>query len=76
MISIALQGHVSRHLLGLCVACACGLAASGQPNISHSFGPDQCGPVDPAYIRTANETCGVPLFLQRNEAIKAMQLMR
>jgi von Willebrand factor A domain-containing protein 7 len=76
MISIALRGHVSTHLLGLCVTCACGFAASGQPNISHSFGPDQCGPVDPAYIRTANETGGVPLFLQRNEAIKAMQLMR
>ena len=47
-----------------------------QVNRSHSFGPDQCGPADPAYIRTANETGGVPLFLQRSEAGKAMQLMR
>ena len=46
-----------------------------QLNRSHSFGPDQCGPADPAYIKTANETGGVPLFLQRNEAGKAMQLM-
>ena len=46
-----------------------------QVNRSHPFGPDQCGPADPAYIRTANETGGVPLFLQRSEAGKAMQLM-
>jgi von Willebrand factor A domain-containing protein 7 len=45
-------------------------------NRSHSFGPDQCGPADPAYIQTANETGGVPLFLQRSEAGKAVQLMR
>lgn len=44
-------------------------------NRSHSFGPDQCGPGDPSYIKTANETGGVPLFLQRSEAGKAMQLM-
>ena len=48
----------------------------GGVNPSHSFGPDQCGPADPAYIQTANETGGVPLFLQRSEAVKAMQLMR
>src|SRR5512140_484095 len=46
-----------------------------QLNRSHSFGPDQCGTADPTYINTANETGGVPLFLQRNEAGKAMQLM-
>ena len=46
-----------------------------QINRSHSFGPDQCGPADPVYIKTANETGGVPLFLQRSEAGKAMQLM-
>jgi von Willebrand factor A domain-containing protein 7 len=48
---------------------------SPQVNRSHSFGPDQCGPADPVYIKTANETGGVPLFLQRSEAGKAMQLM-
>jgi hypothetical protein len=48
----------------------------GGSNPSRSFGPDHCGPADPAYIRTANETGGVPLFLQRSEAGKAMQLMR
>jgi von Willebrand factor A domain-containing protein 7 len=48
----------------------------GGSNPSHPFGPDQCGPADPSYIRTANETGGIPLFLQRSEAGKAMQLMR
>lgn len=47
-----------------------------QINRSHSFGPDQCGPADPSYIKTANETGGVPLFLQRSEAAKAFQLVR
>ena len=52
--------------------------AQTQPpaNRSNSFGPDACGPADPAYIRTANETGGVPMFLQRSEATKAFQLVR
>src|SRR5579863_3855141 len=49
---------------------------AGSANPSHRFAPSACGPADPAYIRTANATGGVPLFLQRNEAGKAMQLMR
>ena len=58
--------------------CLAEVAAQQLPQVnrSHSFGPDQCGPADPTYIKTANETGGVPLFLQRNEAIKAVQLMR
>jgi len=59
----------------LCVTVA-GAQQLPQVNRSHSFGPDQCGPADPSYIKTANETGGVPLFLQRSEAGKAMQLMR
>jgi hypothetical protein len=35
-----------------------------------------CGPADPAYIRTANETGGIPMFLQRSEAAKAFHLVR
>jgi hypothetical protein len=46
------------------------------PNRSRGFGPDACGPVDPAYIRTANETGGIPLFLQRSEAAKSFHLVR
>lgn len=60
-------------IAGLCAGAA---ATFGQQNPSHRFGPDQCGPADPAYIQTANETGGVPLFLQRSEAGKAMQLVR
>ena len=62
------------------VAVCVGVAGSGQQlpqvNRSHSFGPDQCGPGDPSYIKTANETGGVPLFLQRSEAAKSFQLVR
>ncbi len=56
--------------------CAGAATVLGQQNTSRSFDPDKCGPVDPAYISTANATGGVPLFLQRSEAGKAMQLMR
>jgi len=68
-----------RRLIVAVLVWICAGVASGQNarvNPSHSFAPDQCGPADPAYIRTANETGGVPLFLQRSEAAKAMQLMR
>src|ERR1700760_1206012 len=40
-------------------------------NRSRTFGPDACGQADPAYIHTANETGGIPMFLQRSEAAKA-----
>jgi len=60
--------------------CASGSLAFGQTppltNRSKAFGPDACGPVDPAYIHTANETGGIPLFLQRSEAAKAFHLVR
>jgi hypothetical protein len=45
-------------------------------NRSRGFGPDACGPADPAYIHTANETGGIPMFLQRSEAAKSFHLMR
>ena len=50
--------------------------ANGQPNRSRRFGPNDCGPADPTYLRMANETGGLPMFLQRSEAGKAVQLMR
>jgi von Willebrand factor A domain-containing protein 7 len=54
------------------------LFAQTQPstNPSRAFGPDACGPADPVYIHTANETGGIPLFLQRSEAAKAFHLVR
>src|SRR5258705_10212885 len=45
-------------------------------NRSKAFGPDACGPADPAYIHSANETGGIPMFLQRSEAAKAFHLVR
>jgi hypothetical protein len=45
-------------------------------NRSRSFGPDACGPASPAYIHAANETGGIPMFLQRSEATKAFHLVR
>src|SRR5207248_922916 len=53
------------------------LSVLGQvTNPSRSFGPGACGPADPAYIHTAEETGGIPMFLQRSEAAKSMNLMR
>jgi hypothetical protein len=45
-------------------------------NQSKTFGPDACGPAEPAYIRTANETGRIPMFLQRSEAAKAFHIVR
>src|SRR5260221_11741975 len=63
---------------GLFFAAASAVFGQVQPsqNQSRAFGPDACGPADPAYIRTANETGGIPLFLQRSEAAKAFHLVR
>jgi von Willebrand factor A domain-containing protein 7 len=62
------------------VLCAAPLLMLGQmqpsTNRSRGFGPDACGPADPAYIHTANETGGIPMFLQRSEAAKAFHLVR
>ncbi|WP_162601576.1 hypothetical protein [Occallatibacter savannae] len=61
----------------ICLGSAAALAQQiPQINRSHSFGPDQCGPADPAYIKTANETGGVPLFLQRSEVAKSFHVVR
>jgi von Willebrand factor A domain-containing protein 7 len=50
--------------------------AEPSPNPSKPFGPESCGRADPGYIHTANETGGMPMFLQRSEAAKAFQLVR
>src|SRR6202035_3873269 len=67
-------------LVGTGLLCASASSAFGQAqpstNRSRSFGPDVCGPADPAYIHTANETGGIPMFLQRSEAAKAFHLVR
>ncbi|PYV61856.1 MAG: hypothetical protein DMG97_41910, partial [Acidobacteria bacterium] len=38
--------------------------------------PGECGPADPAYTHTAEETGGIPMFLQRSEAAKSLNLVR
>ena len=67
-------------VIAVAASCAtCWVSAAQQQggiNPSHRFAPDACGPGDPSYIHTANETGGIPLFLQRNEAGKAMQVVR
>jgi len=67
-------------MLALGLACIPVHSGFGQvqpaTNRSKPFGPDACGPADPAYIRTANETGGIPMFLQRSEAAKAFHLVR
>src|SRR5712672_2196664 len=63
---------------GLFCAAASVVFPQVQPstNRSKAFGPDACGPADPAYVHSANETGGIPMFLQRSEAAKAFQLVR
>src|SRR5947207_12950184 len=61
----------------LCIATSLGVGQTpSSTNRSRNFGPEACGPADPAYIRTANETGGIPMFLQRSEAAKAFHLVR
>jgi len=45
-------------------------------NRSKAFGPDACGPADPSFISAANETGGIPLFLQRSETAKSFHRVR
>src|SRR5262252_5993078 len=70
----------ARAMLALGLACIPVHSGFGQvqpaTNRSKPFGPDACGPADPAYIRTANETGGIPMFLERSEAAKAFHLVR
>src|SRR6266446_3574074 len=70
----------ARASLSTGLLCATASLALGQAqpstNRSRAFGPDACGPADPAYIHTANETGGIPMFLQRSEAGKAFHLVR
>ena len=69
----------ARVLVTAGLLCASASLAFGQTqpstNRSRTFA-DACGPADPAYIHTANETGGIPIFLQRSETAKAFQLVR
>ena len=69
-----------RAVVGIVLLGAIASWVSGQTqpltNRSMPFGPDACGPVDPVYLQTANETGGIPMFLQRSEVAKAFHLVR
>lgn len=71
----AVGGFLLLGALGLCAGWASG-QSNDSVNRSRSFGPGDCGRADPAYIHTANETGGVPMFLQRSEVGKSFQLVR
>jgi len=75
-----LAAALTRALVNTGIVCAAASAVFAQmpssTNRSRAFGPDACGPADPAYIHTANETGGIPMFLQRSEAAKAFHLVR
>src|SRR5258708_18796724 len=60
----------------LCAASSFVLGQTEASNRSRVLGRDVCGPADPDYIHTANETGGIPMFLQRSEAAKAFHLVR
>src|SRR5713226_4452353 len=70
----------ARVLMSAGIFCASASLVFGQTqppaNRSRAFGPNACGPADPTYIHTANETGGIPMFLQRSEAAKAFHLVR
>jgi von Willebrand factor A domain-containing protein 7 len=72
--------HITRALVSTVLLLATASLALAQTqsstNRSRTFDPDACGPADPAYIHTANETGGIPMFLQRSEAAKAFHLVR
>jgi hypothetical protein len=60
-----------------CVATAVAFAQTvPSTNRSRAFGPDACGPVDPAFISAANETGGIPMFLQKSEARQTVPLAK
>ena len=63
-------GPVKPILLAIALAS---ISSAQQPASSFREG---CGPADPAYIQTANQTGGIPIFLQRSEAAKAFHLVR
>jgi hypothetical protein len=67
-------GVSSFYVAFLCATAT--LACAQGPNRSKSFGPNECGPVDPSYVKTSNETGGIPFFLQRSEAAKAFHFVR
>jgi hypothetical protein len=75
-----MEGRIGVPVNTIRLFCLTVLLAGWQPlNLrAQQPGPPRvgCGVADPAYIRTANETGGIPMFLQRSEAAKAFHMVR
>jgi hypothetical protein len=63
-------------------SCSVALLAACLPTLAQQsgrrpirFGPGVCGPADPTYIRTAEESGGQPLFLAPDEVAKSFELV-
>jgi hypothetical protein len=54
---------------------AVGALAQQQARSPFRYGPGVCGPADPTYIRTAEESGGQPLFLAPGEVAKSFALV-
>ncbi len=69
-----------RHCVTLLAFVLAGAAVPGFAQDQAPLRPEAasmpCGRSDPASIRTANETGGIPMFLERSEAGKAFHLVR
>lgn len=57
------------------LACCLPVLAQQQRRSPIRFGPGVCGPADPTYIRTAEESGGQPLFLAPDEVAKSFALI-
>jgi len=57
------------------LACCLPALAQQQRKSPIRYGPGVCGPADPTYIRTAEESGGQPLFLAPDEVAKSFVLM-
>jgi len=84
MLSALSRSATLRTLIGVLIATgAHGLSSrltagqtSSPANPARGAGSGVCGIADPAYIRVANETGGIPLFLERSEAAKTFHFVR
>jgi hypothetical protein len=57
------------------LACCLSAFAQQQQRSPIRYGPGVCGPADPTYIRTAEESGGQPLFLAPGEVAKSFALV-
>lgn len=57
------------------LACCLPVLAQQQRRSRIRYGPGVCGPADPTYIRTAEESGGQPLFLAPDEVAKSFALV-